>query len=422
MAPLSPLAPLAARSFASGAAAAAERIQSQWINPTGVLQILLIVAGDVVGGALEQLSGGHITPVVFSFGWVGYAQQAFVSAISLHRLLKPPNANDPSYMISVPSGRIVTNRSCILNRILRDYDAWKPQEVHEEEHKAYIKYRRREASRDKRITEQDLSSFEALESTPLTITVFSASPNKEPGVRYRDKLWYSGMLIAIIQLGIACVPFALGGDWGPLYLTSVGTILAFATGSLPQFGKEKWGEAKRTSHRTVALTKGHHHRECIVIHGLGIGLDLEDLAMADWKKHNLLSGKKFGKKGKPKKQATAWPYTRMCTGILSICWIVLLISASGIRANSWYLVGIGALGLVQNAWVAASPTTPESQGLHLDFQGVTASDNALKALLIADQKFGGLGLALLKIYCPDLEQQEILSEWHYLQEEYGPMI
>ena len=45
-------------------------LRKQWSNPTDIFTILLIIGGDVVQRAIAQLSGGRLTPVSFSFGWV----------------------------------------------------------------------------------------------------------------------------------------------------------------------------------------------------------------------------------------------------------------------------------------------------------------------------------------------------------------
>lgn len=52
----------------------------QWENPNDILSLLLIIGPDIISRALAQLSGGHVTPVVFSYGWVAYSVNALVSA------------------------------------------------------------------------------------------------------------------------------------------------------------------------------------------------------------------------------------------------------------------------------------------------------------------------------------------------------
>ena len=47
-------------------------LKTQWRHLTNVLNILMVVGGEIIRSALAQLSGGSLTPVTFSFGWVGY--------------------------------------------------------------------------------------------------------------------------------------------------------------------------------------------------------------------------------------------------------------------------------------------------------------------------------------------------------------
>jgi hypothetical protein len=56
------------------------QLSDQWRGPHDVLSILLILGPDIIQGALAQLSGSYLTPVVFSFGWVAYAFSALLSA------------------------------------------------------------------------------------------------------------------------------------------------------------------------------------------------------------------------------------------------------------------------------------------------------------------------------------------------------
>lgn len=45
-----------------------DELKQQWIQPTGVMSVLLLLGGEIVNRALAQLAGGAITPVAFSFG------------------------------------------------------------------------------------------------------------------------------------------------------------------------------------------------------------------------------------------------------------------------------------------------------------------------------------------------------------------
>jgi hypothetical protein len=51
----------------------ASNFRAQWVNPSDLFSILLIIGGDVIAIAQAAPSGGPINPVTFSFGWVSYA-------------------------------------------------------------------------------------------------------------------------------------------------------------------------------------------------------------------------------------------------------------------------------------------------------------------------------------------------------------
>lgn len=50
--------------------AAKDQLRRQWLQPTGIMAVLLLVGGDIVNKALGQLAGSVLTPVTFSFGIV----------------------------------------------------------------------------------------------------------------------------------------------------------------------------------------------------------------------------------------------------------------------------------------------------------------------------------------------------------------
>ncbi len=53
----------------------------QWLNPSDILSVLLLLGPDIVQRAVAQLAGRAITPVAFSFGWVAYAASALLAAL-----------------------------------------------------------------------------------------------------------------------------------------------------------------------------------------------------------------------------------------------------------------------------------------------------------------------------------------------------
>lgn len=400
-------------SISSGAAQTASELKSQWTNPSNIASILLILAGDIVGQALQNLSGPSIVPVVFSFGWVSHAHQAFVSAVGLHQLLKPDNAGGQGWLVDVGTGKGKPNDSVLLQQVLSDWSSWKPRDVSDDEaHDRSVERGEKAPDReemsgvDASDDSDDEDPFDPLEHQ-LRIVVFGVT--RSLGSPTTDYLWWMGITCALIQLGIAAIPCGLHGRWGVLLVTGAGTILAFTTGALPQFGKEKWGDkAKRNGNRTIALARGHlkDATEIIVIRGItdniaapsllqGTGNDIN--ANVLYKNYN--------------STPCAWAWTRLTTAILAACWIILLIIVSGLRYDSWYLLGVGFLGMIQNGYVAASPRTPAARGLHMVYQSLVKSQMAANAIVEAEKEYAPVGRALLRNMCPDASQEQRSAWW-----------
>ncbi|MDI1490449.1 MAG: hypothetical protein OHK93_001652 [Ramalina farinacea] len=403
-------------SSSAGAADTAKTIRLQWQSPSGILSILLIVAGDIVGEALDQLSGQTVSPVVFSFGWVSFAVSAFMTAIGVHQLLTPSKKNKPKdKAVNIKSGKVTENRSWVLDHILRDWDYWKPHEVRrdeEEKHRQWAeadgemrprntssgsshdqnqmpKPRARAEGDEEGVGEDEDVDDDAEYAQSLRIIFFRSGPSHKQARPSKDRLWCSGVATAVLQHGIAAIPCGLDGYWAPLMIAFIGTILAFTTGALPQFGKEKW-DCKRRSSKTVALMRSNTEgsvSDILVVRGEGKGLDLEEMA----------KGGRWHTQTLRKEQVTVWPWTRMATGTLAACWIVLLITAAGVKGNSWYLLGIGTLGLVQNAFVAGSPRTPAANGVHLEYEGLISEGSVKETLRACGERWPDIGRTLEKV-------------------------
>jgi hypothetical protein len=66
----------------------------------------------------------------------------------------------------------------------------------------------------------------------LVVTIYQPSTPRESGVPVRDGLYWSGVGILVLQLGIAAIPFGLFGDWGILMITAAGIFLSLLTDEL----------------------------------------------------------------------------------------------------------------------------------------------------------------------------------------------
>lgn len=350
-----------------------EQLKLQWGNPRDILSLLLLVGGDVIQQALAQQSGDRFpTPVVFSFGWVGYAFTALLSVVGSERLMPSPPAPS-SIILSTQHGYPRTNESWILNRILRDYEKlWMPIQARE-------KF-------------QAMLKSAKVSKTGLCISVFKASENETAGIPRRDLYWFSGYLVAIFQLGIAAVPWVTGGEWEIFLLTAVGTGLALITGSLPQWRKERWG-GRHGSKKTFVLSRGNGAQHVLVIQGAGRSLDLEDLATTS------------------EKNGSTWR-TSWIFAALAACWTVLLLAVSGIQSQSWILVAIGSIGMTHTVVIAGAPRHPAWFGIHLDYCEVIAERKVMAALQSAELAFPGLGRSMLSLFFPGALREEEKKWWN----------
>lgn len=57
------------------------QLRAQWVSPSDVLSVLLLLGPDIVKKAVAAQAGRKITPVAFSFGWVAYAATALLDVL-----------------------------------------------------------------------------------------------------------------------------------------------------------------------------------------------------------------------------------------------------------------------------------------------------------------------------------------------------
>lgn len=332
-------------------------VRGQWKSPGDILSLLLLVGADVVQHALAQQSGDRLpTPVVFSFGWVAYSFTGLLTVIGQNSLLPKPEI--PLDVFSTGSSYVRTNQSWIIGRVIRDFEKhWMPEAV--------------------RSALNDMLEQEGRAKAGLCISLFEASEDKVAGYPRRDIYWLSGYLVSILQLGITVIPWVIWGDWLIFVIAAWGTLLAFATGSLPQWRRERWACRKNTN-KTFVLTRGNGAQHALVIFGKGRGLDLEDLASST--------------------EISVGKGTRYLYGLFAVMWIVLLITVSGIKENTWFLVAVGALGMVHTVIVAGAARSPEWFGIHLTLIDYIVRPKVMDVLRDAEIKYPGLGRSMLSTF------------------------
>lgn len=324
----------------------------------------MLIGGDVVQRAVAQLAGSgpfSITPVAFSFGWVAYSVNAVLSSVGTGRLM--PDVDCPSIVINASNGYIRQNQSWALGRLLRDHQ----------------------------------SEYDHTQSG-LTVSLYRTSTLKQTGRPDHDWVFYSGMAVIPLQIGIAAIPGALYNNWTIFLVTTVGIVLALVTGALPQWRAEKWaarpllspdGKRKREA---ISLTRGNGSKDVIVIVSDGVGLRLEDLA-AGREVHS--------------------PYTIALTCTLAILWVAHLLTVTGLKNYAWYQFGVGALGMIQNVIAAGARRSPNALGFHLERMsptGVIHNDKVFQAIVELENLEPGAGLSLVPVFFPgSLRRDE--EEW-----------
>ena len=376
-----------------------DRLRSQWDHPSGIFSLLMIVRGDVIQQAVAQLAGSpyFITPVAFSFGWVSYTVSAFFSAIGDGRLM--PDVDFPSIVMDAESGHQRQNKSWVLARLLRD---WEKIAEYDYPNPALVVTIFRVSGGARSEGEERLNIDLEGNKNPR------ADPGpKVPGVPELDLQWYTGWLVIIIQLVIATVAGIIHKLWLTMTVVLGGTILCLAGGALPQLKEEKWSCRKledktpvgsSPKQKTTILTQGNGYTHVMIIHSIGRGLNLEDLATGRLKRH---------------------PSTLPCLLVLTIFWLTLLLLVGGFSENTWCLVAVGTLGMAQNMFAAGHHRALSTTGIHLDkpnivlpdrphkIQGKEVSNKVFQVLKKTEvemsEKYGvdRAGIALLPVFFPN---------------------
>jgi hypothetical protein len=379
--------------------------RAQWRNPGDVFSVLLIVGGDVILLALACVTGRVLTPVAFSFGWVAYAISAVVAAVGDNKLLARCTPEIPLKVINLKNGYTRDNKSWLLGRFMKDYNYWMPQDVRER----LVRPPVRPDEEDRVAQDPSPARSSGLEPSPTNVTmgrsnaalciaVYRWVDGAKLGLPDRDWAWWSGVFMSILQLGVAAIPWGLHNNWNIFIATAAGTVMAYASASLPQWQIEKWTPERRK--KDIAITQGNGNQHVIVILGADHGFDMEALAAA---------------------RSPELGSTRIYTSILAFLWLVLLVTCCGIETDTWYLIAVGGLGMVQNLVVAGVPRKPAALGLPIKLDRnmkegqaapkIFAEPKVMWSIMEFERRFPGCGNALVKEFFPgDLLEWEV-SWW-----------
>ena len=237
--------------------------------------------------------------------------------------LMPEVTNGNALVIAAADGHSRTVKSWLLSRLLRDFDARCDDEMRHEQPHAIIptsEQRLEKAPSKSSATAGATSTSRAKPWEALRVSVFqfNQNPPTAHAVPTLDWLWYSGFFVILLQLVIAMLPWVLNREWATFLITAAGNALALIHAALPQWNEEKWA-CPQNGGSTITLTQGNGSRHAVVIlgnKGRGKGLDLSILAKATRTSRPHLS-------------------TRIAIAILTLLWIVLLITVAGLQDNSW---------------------------------------------------------------------------------------
>lgn len=339
-------------------------------------------------GCLVRLSSYNITgsPLLIDVtGWVSYATSAINSAIGENKLM--PGADTPCIVINAENGQSRGNGSWVLGRAMRDFEYWMGDPVKEkvkELKKSKWQYEKGQA----KLKGKDPDKIEFPAHAGLVVSFWKFDPDKKkqfqkPGT---DILFWSGIVVVIIQLGISAIPLGIYGNWGVLLVTASGILLCLLTGFQRQWHREKWAcrQIEPGKRRTYIMTRGNGAQHAIVVECDGCGLNLEDLCTG------------FDNLDSPSISKT----TRLGMVGLGVLWVILLITSSALTDQSWFLIAVGGIGMLQNMFVAGWSRKPEALGLPLKYTTVIGSPKVSAAVIEVEKAFPTVGRALVGTFFP----------------------
>lgn len=306
-------------------------LKSQLQNPGDIFSLLLLVGGDVVQKAVAQLVGVrfklsqrgptvHLTPAVFSFGWVAYAFTSLAAALGDHRLMPAPDTD--VQVINCENGYTRANNAWILGRLLRDHE-----------------------SRVENLESTENAPTGSTGKVSLLIDVLVAEKINKQGPPPSTTWWLSWLLI-LVQIIVASIPWIKWGYWPVFMVTICGTLLAMVTAALPQWAAEKWpaDQLHVKKVKPVAITRGNGSRYVMLILSHDGSWDLESMA----------SGRLNGS-----------PSTKPILAFITLLWILLLLAVTGMKQYTWFLIAVGGSGSIWQTYVAAKPTRSEDVNISL---------------------------------------------------------
>lgn len=222
---------------------------------------------------------------------VSYAISAMRSAMGDNRLMPKPELE--CKLINAESGYARNNHSWVLSRMLRDFDFWRPRKcderkaeklaelrVNNQKQQAQIVSELAQTTNDeaKNELQKKLERLPSTEDIRVALRVSVWECDAATGQGSGDSVYWSGILISALQLGIAALPWGLYDEWYTFLITGAGTVLAYTSDVLPQWREEKILVRRVKSPKSVLLTEGNGADDVVLILCSKGLLDLEALA------------------------------------------------------------------------------------------------------------------------------------------------
>jgi hypothetical protein len=298
-----------------------------------------------------------------------------------------PGADTPCTVINADNGQSRSNGSWVLGRAMRDFEYWMGDPVREKvEELKRSKWQYDQEQAKLKGMDPNMVEFPAHAGLVVSFWKFDADKKNQFQKPGRDILFWSGIIVIIIQLGVSVIPLGIYGNWGVLIVTAGAILLCLLTGSLRQWHREKWAcrQIELGKKRTYIMTRGNGAQHAIVVECDGCGLNLEDLATG------------FDNLDSPAISKT----TRLGMIVLGTLWVILLITGSALTDQSWFLIAVGGIGMLQNMFVAGWSRKPEALGLPLKFTTVIGNPKVITAVLEAERALPKVGRALVGTFFP----------------------
>lgn len=292
-------------------------------------------------------------------GWVAYSINALVSGMGENKLMPGPDCK--CLVINGETGYTRDNTSWIFGRLVRDYEQWMDESVRNKV-EGMLQERWDKLKKDAIASNQPEPARPT--QTGLCVSIYRSGQSRLIGKSADNFLYIVSSLVAIIQLGVAAIPLGIFGDWGIFMITGAGIILSSVTASFPQWKQEKWACRRLNGNeKKFILTRGNGSQHAIVILGCEDFLDLEDLGA-----------------GQTNVNVSASTSTRIAVVVLACLWVLLLVTAAGLKANTWFLLSVGAIGIFFNIYVAGHRRHPQENGLPIEFVQVIGETRVMPTL------------------------------------------